>query len=88
MKVMWTAGSATVREVHDALSRRRKLAYTTVLTMMNVLERKGHLRKRAEGRSFVYQPTRPRARVVKELVQDFLDRVFAGSAEPVVLRGN
>ena len=45
-------GSATVRHVYEALRAQRPVAYTTVLTMMNVLERKGHLRERAEGRSF------------------------------------
>jgi predicted transcriptional regulator len=84
MKVVWADGSATVRQVYEALRARRQVAYTTVLTMMNVLERKGHLRKRAEGRSFVYHPTRPRARVMRAMVRDFLDRVFGGSAEPLL----
>jgi BlaI family transcriptional regulator, penicillinase repressor len=84
MEVVWADGSATVRQVYEALRTRRRVAYTTVLTMMNVLERKGHLRKRAEGRSFVYQPTKPRARVMRAMVRDFLDRVFGGSAEPLL----
>jgi predicted transcriptional regulator len=84
MKVVWTGGTATVRDVYEALRARRRVAYTTVLTMMNVLERKGHLRKRPEGRSFLYQPTRPRSRVMRAMVRDFLDRVFGGSAEPLL----
>jgi BlaI family penicillinase repressor len=84
MKVVWASGTATVRNVYEALREKRRVAYTTVLTMMNVLERKGHLRKRAEGRSFVYGPTRPRSRVMRAMVRDFLDRVFGGSAEPLL----
>lgn len=85
MKVVWEKGPATVRDVYEALRARRRIAYTTVLTMMNVLERKGHLRKRAEGRSFRYQPARPRAQVVKAMVREFLDRVFGGSAQPLLV---
>ena len=85
MKVVWEKGPATVRDVYEALRARRRIAYTTVMTMMNVLERKGHLRKRAEGRSFRYQPSRPRAQVVKAMVREFLDRVFGGSAQPLLV---
>jgi predicted transcriptional regulator len=55
------------------------------MTMMNVLERKGHLKKRAEGRSFLYQPTRPKRQVVGAMVREVLDRVFGGSAEPLLV---
>ena len=85
MKVVWEKGPATVRDVYEALCARRRIAYTTVMTMMNVLERKGHLRKRAEGRSFRYQPSRPRAQVMKAMVREFLDRVFGGSAQPLLV---
>ena len=59
MKLVWDRKEATVRDVYEALRARRRIAYTSVLTVMNVLERKGHLKKRAEGRSFVYQAARP-----------------------------
>ena len=85
MKVVWARGSATVREVHDDLLAGRRVAYTTVMTMMNVLERKGHLRKRAEGRSFLYRPTRPRQQVVGSMVREFVKRVFGGSAQPLLV---
>jgi len=85
MKVIWEHEQATVRDVYETLRKGRTIAYTTVMTMMNVLEKKGHLRKRAEGRSFVYQPTRPRQQVVGTMVRDFVDRVFGGSAEPLLV---
>ena len=84
MKVVWWRGPATVRDVYEALREERKVAYTTVMTMMNVLERKGHLRKRAEGRSFVYRPTRPQRQVIGSMVREFVERVFGGSAAPLL----
>lgn len=85
MKTVWERGEATVRDVYEALLARRKIAYTTVMTMMNVLERKGHLRKRPEGRSYVYQPTRARRQVVGSMVREFVDRVFGGSADSLLV---
>lgn len=86
MKVVWARRSATVRDVYEELRARRRIAYTTVMTMMNILERKGHLKKRAEGRSFVYQPARPKRQVVGAMVREFLDRVFGGAAEPLLVQ--
>jgi len=85
MKAVWARGQATVRDVYEELLAGRKVAYTTVMTMMNVLERKGHLRKRAEGRSFLYRPTRPQSQVVGTMVRDFVKRVFGGSAQPLLV---
>ena len=85
MKLVWEREEATVRDVYEALRARRRFAYTSVLTMMNVLERKGHLRKRAEGRSFVYQAARPRGQVVRAMVREFVQRVFNGAAEPLLV---
>src|SRR5579884_3407536 len=81
MKVVWDLGPATVREVYERLRERRPVAYTTVMTMMNILEQKGFLKKRsAEGRAYVYQSARPRKQVVRAMV-----RVFNGAAEPLVV---
>ena len=86
MKVVWSRRAATVRDVYEDLRARRRIAYTTVMTMMNILERKGHLKKRTEGRSFVYLPARPKRQVVGAMVREFLDRVFGGSAEPLLVQ--
>ena len=85
MKLVWDRRSATVRDVYEALRARRRIAYTSVLTMMNVLERKGHLKKRAEGRSFVYQAARPRGQVLRSMVREFVERVFGGATEPLLV---
>ena len=84
MKVVWSRGHATVRDVHDVLARERKIAYTTVMTMMSVLEKKGHLKRRAVGRSFDYRPTKPERVVIASMVKEFVERVFGGSAEPLL----
>jgi predicted transcriptional regulator len=85
MKIVWDLERATVRDVYEKLRERRAIAYTTVMTMMNVLEQKAHLRKWREDRAYVYEATRPKSRVVKEMVQEFVNRVFNGSAEPLVV---
>lgn len=86
MKVVWELQTATVRDVYEALLRRRKIAYTTVMTMMNILEEKGHLKKRAEDKAYVYRPAQPRAKVIRAMVEDFVSRVFNGSAEPLLVQ--
>ncbi len=86
MKVVWELGPATVREVYEKLLKRRRIAYTTVMTMMNILEEKKHLKKRAQERAYIYEATQPKARVLKALVQDFVTRVFNGSAEPLLVQ--
>ena len=84
MKVIWRTGHATVREVYEALRQERRIAYTTVMTMLNILESKGYLRKEQEGRAFRYHPTQPERRVMTALVRDFVDRVFDGAATPLL----
>jgi predicted transcriptional regulator len=84
MKVVWARESATVRDVYETLRERRQIAYTTVMTMMRILERKGHLKVSRADRAYVYRPSRPRHRVLGEMVREFVDRVFGGSAEPLV----
>jgi BlaI family transcriptional regulator, penicillinase repressor len=85
MKIVWERGPSTVRDVYEALLEDRRIAYTTVMTMMNVLERKGHVRKEADGRSFRYSAVRPKGQVVGSMVREFVDRVFGGSAEPLLV---
>lgn len=85
MKMIWERGETTVRDVYEALREERKIAYTTVMSMMKTLEEKGHLVKRGQGRAYVYRPTQPKSRVVRKMVRDFIDRVFDGSAQPLLL---
>jgi BlaI family transcriptional regulator, penicillinase repressor len=85
LKVVWQRGEATVREVFRDLSAQRKIAYTTVLTMMGILEQKGHLKKTAGERAYVYRPTKPQQQVVGSMVNEFIHRVFNGSARPLLV---
>jgi predicted transcriptional regulator len=83
--VVWELPTATVRDVYEALLRRRKIAYTTVMTMMNILEEKGYLKKQAGEKAHVYRPAQAKAKVIRSMVQEFVERVFNGSAEPLLV---
>jgi len=85
MKVVWGLGSATVRDVYEVLLERRKIAYTTVMTMMKILDQKKHLKKSQNEKAYVYRPSRPKNQVIKSMVREFVDRVFNGSAEPLLV---
>ena len=85
MKIVWDRGEATVRDAFEALLDKRPIAYTTVLTMLSVLERKGHVSKRPDGRSYVYRATKPRDQVLGSMVREFIGRVFDGSARPLLV---
>lgn len=84
MQVVWQLERATVREVYEVLLERRQIAYTTVMTMMNILEEKEYLHRSKEGRAHVYEPLQPKGEVISSMVDDFVSRVFDGSARPLV----
>jgi predicted transcriptional regulator len=85
LKVIWDRGQATVREVFVEMAKQRKIAYTTVLTMMGVLENKGHLSKKAGDRAYVYSPTQPKDQMMGKMVDEFVQRVFNGSPKPLLV---
>jgi predicted transcriptional regulator len=85
MKVVWRLETATVRDVYDALKAKRPVGYTTVMTMMRILEEKGYLRKSVAERAHVYRPTKPRQQVTGSMVKDFVDRVFDGASDALLL---
>jgi BlaI family penicillinase repressor len=85
MKVVWRLEKATVRDVYEALRARREIAYTTVMTMMKILEEKGYLKKTRVDRAYEYRPAKPRHQVIGAMVRDFLDRVFDGAAAPLLV---
>jgi predicted transcriptional regulator len=84
MKVIWERERATVRDVYETLLEHRKIAYTTVMTMMKILEEKKYLKKTQEDRAYVYSPAKPKNQVIRGMVREFIDRVFNGSAEPLL----
>jgi len=85
MKIVWERRTATVRDVYEALLERRRVAYTTVMTMMKILERKGYLNRKQVERAYVYRPAQPKNSVIRVMVRDFVNRVFNGSAEPLLV---
>ena len=85
MKIVWERETATVRDVYEVLLARRKVAYTTVMTMMKILEQKKYLKKNQAERAYVYRPAQPKGQVIGAMVRDFVNRVFNGSAEPLLV---
>ncbi len=85
MKIVWERENATVRDVYEALRERRKVAYTTIMTMMNILEQKKYLKKTQVDRAYVYRPAQPQRQVIGAMVRDFVNRVFNGSAAPLLV---
>jgi BlaI family penicillinase repressor len=85
MKVLWDGGAAAVQEVQERLAAERPLAYNTVQTMLNVLLRKGKVRRTLSGRAYVYAPVVSRTQAAGQAVGDLVSRMFGGSAESLVL---
>ena len=85
MKIVWKADRATVRDVYEALRETRAVAYTTVMTMMRILEGKGYLTKATGEKAHVYRPAKPSQQVIGGMVRDFLDRVFDGASDALLV---
>lgn len=81
LKALWALGSGSVREVHREMCPGGELAFNTVQTLLRIMEEKGFVRHRAEGRTFIYEPTYGRDRVASRL----LHRVFDGALDQAVL---
>lgn len=81
LKVLWEQGPSSVRAVHRQLAQHEDLAYNTVQTLMRIMEEKGLVDHQVEGRTFVYTPRFSR----DESTARFLDRVFDGAADQLVM---
>ena len=84
LKVLWDRGSSTVREVMDVLNAERPRAYTSVMSMLNVMTDKGLVVRQPQGRAFVYRPKSDRERTLRRMVGDLLGRAFEGSTSQLV----
>jgi predicted transcriptional regulator len=85
MVVLWDAGASSVQAVQERLGSTTKLAYTTVQTMLNVLHRKGRVRRILRGRAYEYAPLLTRDRAERHAVRDMVDRLFGGSVEDLLM---
>lgn len=81
---VWALGSATARQVHDRITARRRLAYTTVMTVIKNLADKGYLRYEAEGTAYVYTAERSPDEVRGTVLSGIVDKVFGGSSASLV----
>lgn len=81
LKALWRLGEASVRQVHEALTDRGELAFNTVQTQLRIMETKGLVKHRAEGRTFLYKPRYSRERAATR----FLKKVFDGALDQLVL---
>jgi BlaI family penicillinase repressor len=83
MQVIWRRGTSNVGEVQEGLEQ--QLAYTTVQTMLNILHRKGKLRRKLRGRAYEYSATVSEAKALSHALRDVVDRMFGGSSEELVM---
>ena len=83
MQVLWRSGAATVSAVQAELQP--PLAYTTVQTVLNILERKGKVKRELQGRAYLYTARVTQAKAIGQGVRDLVDRMFGGSSEELVM---
>jgi BlaI family penicillinase repressor len=83
MQAIWKLGPSNVAAVQDALEQ--ELAYTTVQTMLNILERKGKLKRKLRGRAYEYTAVVTEAHASGHALRDLIDRMFSGSSEELVM---
>jgi predicted transcriptional regulator len=83
MEVLWETGAANVQTVQQRLER--ELAYTTVQTMLNILHRKGKVKRALKDRAYFYKPAVSRRQVVRQAVNDLVEHLFGGSVENLVM---
>lgn len=87
LKILWDRGPSTVREVLDELTAAEKpRAYTSVMSLMNVMAEKGFVDREPKGRAYLYAPRYERDRTLSEMVGDLWERAFEGSASLLVTR--
>lgn len=85
MRVLWEKGQATVGEVVDVLNTRPKPAYNTVLTLLRIMEKKGYVSHRKDGRAFIFMPNVERSDVSRSALRTLVDKFFEGSPRLLML---
>ncbi len=85
LRVLWTRGPSTVREVHDSLREQKTLGYTTVLKLLQIMTAKGTVRRNEDQRAHVYEACLPATETKRQLAGDVLQRVFEGSASELMM---
>lgn len=84
MQVLWESGASTVQTVQQKLPG-EALAYTTVQTMLNILQKKGKVKRKLVGKAYEYRPVLSRERALREAAGDLIERVFGGSVDALLM---
>jgi BlaI family penicillinase repressor len=85
LHVLWSRGPSTVREVHEELSEKKAMGYTTVLKLLQIMTTKGTVRRNETQRAHVYESCLPAEQTKRQIAGDMLQRVFAGSASQLMV---
>ena len=85
LKMIWRHGPLTVREIREHLTRDEEIPYTSVLTLLQLMERKGYLRHKADGKTYRYTARKTQRTMTRLLLRDFMGRFFDGSPEALVM---
>ncbi|HMH15736.1 MAG TPA: BlaI/MecI/CopY family transcriptional regulator [Edaphobacter sp.] len=85
MQVLWSEGQSNVLQVQKNLAPNKDLAYNTVQTMLNILHRKGRVQRTLKGRAYFYRPIASREKFRRQAVLEFVERLFGGSSEELVM---
>jgi predicted transcriptional regulator len=85
LRVLWGLGPSTVRKVHEALSEKKPIGYTTVLKLLQIMTSKGTVRRNEDQRAHVYEACLPAEKTKRQLAADVLQRVFEGSASELMM---
>jgi predicted transcriptional regulator len=85
LRILWTRGPSTVREVHDALLEKKAMGYTSVLKFLQIMTTKGTVRRNETQRAHVYEACLPAEQTKRQLAGDMLQRVFEGSASQLMM---
>jgi predicted transcriptional regulator len=86
LRVLWSRGASTVRQVHDVLLRERPTAYTTALKLLQIMTEKGLVRRDETDRTHIYHARLSEEQTQRQLVRDLLDRAFGGSSSKLVMQ--
>lgn len=85
LHILWSRGPSTVREVHEALSKKKQMGYTSVLKLMQIMTEKGSVRRNKDQRAHVYEANQAAEKTKRQLAGDVLQRVFDGSASQLMM---
>ena len=85
LKILWRDGPLSGRDVRDRLAETRELAYTSVMTIMGIMENKEYVKRKKTGKTFIYSPRVTEAATRKRMLRDVVDRVYEGSTMSVVV---